>query len=519
MKYIKFIKLFLLLIIVSVVFLQCNNASDSAVSNKLVSTDSSAQQTDTSLVSLPFTITFAIRKYNPSLPPLPKLQSYAVSMWKQYLIVSGGRRQGLHTFQQAPAQNFIPDSANNYIYLINPSTGVFTSFNVNTLPANLSAPLQATNQQSYYDASTDYFYIIGGYGWDPQKNNMVTFNTIMRYKVDSMGNALASNPTPAKIASLIQISTDDRFAVTGGELYKMGPQFYLVFGQRFDGQYRAFGGDSSFTQKYTEEVRVFTLKPNSLQILSYGATTNSEKDQPFHRRDGNTIPDIDPATGTPRITAFGGVFTPGIIGAYTYPVYITGPGTPTLNRNASQKFSQYECPVVSLYDSVRKTISHNFFGGISHYYYSQVDSQIIVYNIATQEGRNDGFPFIADVSTYVQKADGSYSEYIQLKHTTASNRLLGASIPFIINRNLINSGQAYSNGVIKLSRLSPTTPTSVGYIYGGIEAQNPLPLYPNTGTFVSNTVFEVYVSPTSSQVRPASAGHESTKDNRNLKRE
>lgn len=512
MKY-STIKLFtaLLLFTFSITIIGCNDSSDQ--NNTATDTTSVG---DPQSSALPFKLEFVEKSFSSNLP---RLQSYSVVMAKDgNLIISGGRRQGLHTFIPAPAKNFIPDSSNNFIYLINPQSGSVKAFNVNTLPSNLSAPLQSTNQQFYYDETTDQMYLIGGYGWNAQQTNMLTFPVIMRYNVTNMANALLSNASSQQIASLIEYSQDERFAVTGGELFKMNSQFYLVFGQRFDGQYRAFGG-TDFKQKYTEEVRVFTLKPNSLQILSYGATTNSNPDRPFHRRDGNIINDIDPATGQERISAFGGVFLPGIIGAYTNPIYITGPGTPVVENNFSQKFSLYECPVINMYDSVRKTVYRTFFGGISHYYYSQTPSQKNAYDTVTKEGRNDGFPFIADVSTFLQTADGTYAEFIQMDPTTPTNRLIGASIPFIWNRALMQNDYAYSNGVIKLAKINQGSRIFVGYIYGGIEAQNPLPLAANTGTFVSNSLFEVWLTPTITQVRPASEGHEATKNDANLKRE
>ncbi|MGL6268472.1 MAG: hypothetical protein ACRC2O_11130, partial [Chitinophagaceae bacterium] len=305
--------------------------------------------------------------------------------------------------------------------------------------------------------------------------------------------------------------------VTGGELFKMNGQFYLVFGQLFNGQYRGFGG-SDFTQKYTEEVRIFTLIPNSLKILSYGTSTNNSADRPFHRRDGNIIADIDPATGAERIAAYGGVFRPGIIGAYTYPVYIKNPSTPDVDTSGNQKFSLYECPVISIYDSSgASTVYHSFFGGIGHYYYFQTASQKAAYDTVTGEGRNDGFPFIADISTFLETADGTYKEYI---HTSPipGNRLLGSSVRFIWNQNLLTQGKAYPNGVINLSAFPNGSRQLIGYIYGGIEALNPLPLRPNTGTTVSNSLFEVYMSRTPSAAIPASQGHESIRNDANLHR-
>jgi hypothetical protein len=461
--------------------------------------------------TVPFRIEFVEKKYA-SNNPLPGLQSYAIAVTKSgKWIISGGRSQGLHTFKGAPAKNFLPNLSNNFIYLVNPLDGSFTSFDVNTLPPDISAPLQANNQQYYYDKETDMMYIVGGYGWNVGQTNMLTFNTIMRYKVSDMELAMSSSPSADMINGLIARSSNDIFAVTGGALFRMGAEFYLVFGQRFDQQYRAFGG-SDFTQKYTEEVRIFKLKPGSLDVLSAGATTNTAPDHPFHRRDGNIVNDLDPTTGAPRITALGGVFEPGVIGAYTYPIYIYGTGTPSMNRYISQKFCQYQCPVISVYNNTGNllpAVYHTFFAGISHYYYSQTPSQHDAYLKVTAEGRNDGFPFIADISTLVFRSDGSWDEYIQMD-PTPGNRLVGSSVPFILSRSIMDNGYTYPNGVINLGKMPAGNRQLVGYIYGGVEAVNPLPLAANTGTTVSNSVFEVYLTPATTPVRPASQGIEST---------
>jgi hypothetical protein len=521
MEFLRFIKLPVALIALSCFTQHCNPTE---TTNKTNGKDSNTVATPTRTLPanavdsvLPYTLEFRAKNYA-GKPQLPKLQSYVIATSSTGLwLVTGGRRQGLHTFMPAPVTNFVKDSANNYMFVIDPVSGDYWSFNVNQLKPELSAPLQSTNQQSYFDASTGQLYIVGGYGWKADGSNMITFGTIMRLKVDDMVNAIKSGATPAQITNLFEVDQDDRFAVTGGELFNMNGNFYLVFGQKFTGQYRAFGG-SDFQQHYTEEVRVFNLVPNTLKINSYGATTNTESDHPFHRRDGNTIDDIDPVSGQQRITGLGGVFQPGIIGAYTYPVYISSPAAPVLQRNANQKFSQYECPVISVYDSaVTKSVYHTFFGGIGHWYYCQTDTQKSVYDLATAQGRNDGFPFVEDVSTFLQSADGSYKEFIHI-NPIPGNRLLGASIPFILSPAMIQQGLVYGNGVIKLGKIQQGARLLIGYIYGGIEAQNPLPLQPNTGTFVSNTVFEVYLTYSPSAAIPADRGHESTKNDVNLHR-
>jgi len=65
--------------------------------------------------ALPFTLVFEQANYG-AATPLPRLQSYVFATSAQgYWLIVGGRRQGLHTFEPAPANNFIPDSSNNYL--------------------------------------------------------------------------------------------------------------------------------------------------------------------------------------------------------------------------------------------------------------------------------------------------------------------------------------------------------------------------------------------------------------------
>jgi hypothetical protein len=490
-----------LLIFTGIILMGCPGPKESA---SQIGIAEFAEVIDPNVVSdlLPFTLEFVEQNFQ-NVQPLPRLQSYAHAMGMNgELLVLGGRRQGLHTFK-SQGSNFVRDSANHFMFVIDPSSGKQWSFDVSQLGDELSAPLSATNMQAYHDLKTDQFFVVGGYGWKADGSDMITFPTIIRFQIEPMIEAIKSGKSADQIKSLISMGKDERFAVTGGELFSLNGNFYLVFGQRFDGQYRAFGG-ADFTQQYTEEIRIFTLKRNSLEILSYGSTKSTDPDRPFHRRDGNLLEDIDPVTLQPRIAALGGVFLPGVIGAYDYPIYISGPQNPVIHKDIRQKFSQYECPVISIVqetDSLN-SVFHTFFGGISGYYYFQTPSQKDAYDTVTAQHRNDGFPFISDISTFKVSSDGSHVEYI-LPQPIPGSRLLGASIKFIPNRSLIGQNLAFENGIIRISQVKPGEKILAGYIYGGIEAEQPLPLVPNGGTFVSNSLFSVYLTPTSSGAIPA----------------
>ncbi|SFO05102.1 hypothetical protein SAMN04488519_103234 [Algoriphagus ornithinivorans] len=497
--------LYIFSVLFSSVWMACSSSDkgegNEAENNSLIS--EVAMDPNAQAGALPYTIEFEEQNF-PGKAPLPRLQSFgsAVNQAGEIFMV-GGRRQGLHTFDPFPAHNFVKDSANNFLFVIDPSTGDQWSFNVKQLSAEFSAPLQATNLQTYHDKETDYMYVVGGYGWKADSSDMVTFGSVIQFQLEAITKAIKGGASAQDIQGLMKIGKDDRLAITGGVLSKSGETFQLIFGQRFDGQYRAFGG-TDFKQKYSNQIRNFRLNPQNLSISAYGAETNSGWDQPFHRRDGNIIESVDPKSGAQIMTALGGVFKPGIIGGYDYPIFISGPSNVSMDSTVHQKFSQYECPVITIYNpnSQDTSVYHTMFGGISLFYYNQTPSQKAAFDKVTAQGRNDGLPFISDISVFQRNATGQYQEYI-LPNPIPNNRLLGSSTNFIPNRALVGQGLAFENGVLDLSKVAANDKVLVGYIFGGIEAAQPLPLVPNEGTSVSNSLFAVYVTNSSSAAIPA----------------
>jgi hypothetical protein len=496
--------------------------------------------------TLPFTITLEEITYTDKAPP--GLQSYTSAVLPDgRWLVMAGRTVGLHTFNAVDNQadptkgNFPPSSANHELLVIDPHEGVQARFDVRGLSAELAGPLQSTNQQFWQDDEDGTLYVIGGYGADPTDNLMVTFDTMLVMSPERVASILTSGGPDIATAleKEIQVFHDDRFAVTGGYYENLDGLNYLAFGQLFFGQYSTFGspqnalfaqhqqkailertdgeahdvdqlrmatrGGVPFVQNYTEELRVFTFDPDSLEILSYGATVTSDPARSFHRRDGNFVTTIDPATGKARLAAFGGVFPPGVIGAYPQPIYIDGPGIYEI-ADFEQSFSQYECPMLIAYDPSGKAVYHTFFAGISNHFYHLTKKQITDYEKVTAEGRNDGLPFINDISVLVLDGEGNHSEYI-LPEAMPDRRLVGANGELL--RAVPPSGAtdiryAAVPDAIDLSKMKPGESRVVGFIYGGIEAAAPLPLIPNFGSSASSSVFAVTLTKTPSSVIPAS---------------
>jgi hypothetical protein len=496
--------------------------------------------------TVPFTITLEEISYADSAPP--GLHSYTSAVLDDgRWLVMAGRTVGLHTFNAVDNQadptkgNFPPSSANHELLVIDPNQGVTARFDVRQLSDELAGPLQSTNQQFWHDESDDILYVLGGYGADPADNLMVTFNTMLVMSPERVASILTSggSDTARALEDEIQVFHDDRFAVTGGYYENLDGLHYLAFGQLFFGQYSTFGSPQSslfaqrqqteileradgeahdvdqlrtatrggvpFVQHYTEELRVFSLRPDSSEILSYGATLTSDPARSFHRRDGNFAKTIDPSTGKARLAAFGGVFPPGVIGAYPQPIYIDGPGIYDI-ADFEQSFSQYECPILIAYDPEGKAVYHTFFAGISNHFYHLTDKQIAAYEKVTKEGRNDGLPFINDISVLVLDGDGTHSEYI-LPEAMPNGRLVGANAEMLQAVPPKGANDIRYTAVpeaVDLSKMKPGESRVVGYIYGGIEAEFPLPLIPNFGSSASSSVFAVTLTRTPSSVIPAS---------------
>jgi len=420
------------------------------------------------LVFIDFAVAQTTFDYDLVLTPvtvsgLPGLHSYAFGQHNGKWLIIGGRKDGIHARQPF---NAFPGAQNNTdMYVVDIATQQVWSASVNSLPTGIKEQLQSTNMNFYQDG--DALFIIGGYAYSTTAADHKTFNNLTSVDVPNLINAIIAGTS---IGTYFKQIANDVFAITGGQLAKIGTTFYLVGGHRFDGRYNPMN-NPTFTQTYSNSIRKFTID-NSGVGLSYANYEEITDAVHLHRRDYNLVPQVFP-DGELGYTISSGVFQIAVDLPFLYPVDIKAGGyfpQPTFN----QYLSNYHSGKVGLYDATLNQMHNLFFGGISQYYY-QAGSLI----------QDDTVPFVKTISRTTRTATGDLFEY-QLP--VEMPNLKGAGAEFIPNENLAH----YSNEVIQLSNITDTE-FVIGYLFGGIQSASASAFTDNqTGlTSADPTVYEV----------------------------
>lgn len=370
----------------------------------------------------------------------PGLHSFVFAQQGDKVVLIGGRTDGLHARQ--PFSSFLATNNNTNIYVFDLQSHQLWSASINSLPTALKEQLQSTNMNFYQDQDT--LVIIGGYAYAASASDHITFPYLTTIQVSGLIQAIVSN---SSISPYFQQITNANFAVTGGQLGKIGDIYYLVGGQKFTGRYNPMGG-STFTQAYTNAIRKFKVHNSSgaLHISDYSSVQDAVH---LHRRDYNLVPQVFP-DGSLGYTISAGVFQTAVDLPFLYPVDIKANGYfPQTNFN--QYLSHYHSAKVSLYDSLSNTMHSLFFGGMSQYYYQ--NGTLI---------QDNQVPFVKTISKISRDASGNLSE---AKWNTEMPVFVGSGAEFIPNHNLSH----YENEVVKIHDFQGDT-LDLGYIIGGIES-------------------------------------------------
>lgn len=407
-------------------------------------------------------------KYSVSLNPLmipglPGLHSFVIAQDNGKWLIIGGRKDGSHARQ--PFRSFPGDENNTNIYVIDAAEKKYFSSTVKDMPSGLKEQLQSGNMNFYQDGNT--LYITGGYAYSDSEDDHITFPYLTSVSVSELIQAVVNG---SSVNSYFKQLRDTVFAVTGGQMGKIGKYFYLIGGQRFDGRYNPMG-HPTYSQTYVNGIRKFKIDNSGPQI-SYSDLEIITDQVHLHRRDYNLLPQIFP-DGSSGYTVSSGVFQISANLPYLYPVDITVSAyKPVTSFN--QYLSNYHTSKVSMYDKKRNQMHTIFFGGISQYYLA--GSDLI---------KDNNVPYVKTISRLSRYADGSLHEFslpVEMKYFSGSNG------EFITDNKL----SFYSNGIINLNKIKGDS-VLIGYIYGGINSSelNPFTRNNNESTSASNIIYEV----------------------------
>jgi hypothetical protein len=396
------------------------------------------------------------------------LHSFAYGQRNGKVVLIGGRPEGIHARQPF---NAFPASLNNQILqVLDLQTKQYWSRTLTDLSVSLQEQLQSTNMNFYQDGNS--LILAGGYAYSNTANDHITFPYLTRIDLDGLIAAIMANTTLTPYFEQLQ---DERFAVTGGNMGKIGSQYYLVGGHRFDGRYNPMN-NPTFIQAYVDGLKKFELSApgQALAVQNYQLVTDQVN---LHRRDYNLLPHIYP-NGEFGYLLSSGVFQLNADLPFLYPVEIKSSGHTPVN-NFSQYLSNYHSSKFSLYDSATQSMHHLFLGGISQYYYQ--NSTLI---------NDPNVPFVKTISRLVQGADGNYQEYVL---GTQMPALLGASAEFI----RLEQVPHYATEIIDLAALSGDS-ILIGHVVGGIKSPTLNPFTNNnTGVTDANAViYQVWLKRT-----------------------
>ena len=383
----------------------------------------------------------------------PGLQSYALGEHNGEWLVVGGRQDGLHRRQ--PWASFDAAGRNVNIYVLNPTTGQKWSVSVDSLPQPLKDQWSSSNIQ--FEQHNGSLVLIGGYGITSTTNTHITFPVISRVHIAQAIAAVKNNGLGLK--QCVQWRTDERMAVTGGQLLWHDNAFVLAGGHRFDGAYNPMG-HATYVQSYTHSVAFFSIQDsaNTFKVGGYTAHVDSNL---LHRRDWNVLP-IQKSQTQSYLVGYSGVFQPQVNLPYTDGIGISADSV-WLIPGFSQLLNQYHTASLGIYDSIHDVFEAVFFGGIAQY-------------TPTASGgfaSDLGVPFVKTVSAMRSAANG-WSEHV-LPVLMPGYR--GSSAEFIP----LPTAPFNAEGILQKSQLVGDS-TAVGIIYGGIESTSPNVFFTNTGT-------------------------------------
>jgi len=223
--------------------------------------------------------------------------------------------------------------------------------------------------------------------------------------------------------------------------------------------------------------------------------------RPFSIGEMGRYGDIDPVYWKGSNYSFGGVFLPGIIGGYDYPIYITRPSKSSSQKDVHQNSVSMNVLSISIYDDQSATqiyVLHHV-GGSDLLFFSDSARQkeFMICHFIKQKWWN--FLSMADISTFQEICWWElYIPEIIVRSSKPNSWRIGllvSSIHSISERSLLFRQDDWS-GIVRWVKLQ------VGEKYLAVILENrgsaPLPEIPNKGTWPSNSMLQFMFTKTPS---------------------
>jgi hypothetical protein len=438
----------------------CNNPSPNSGQK-----DSARTEIFTSAMPPSFTIDVKAR----AGASLPSLQSFVWARQGNKILLLGGRTEGFHG-RTLPDSSFKTSKANQSVFLID--LDVMQAWE---MPLKMNDPEQrqfaSTNMQ--FCQSGDRLYVVGGFGIKNQNDSRsnYTFDRLVAISINALIKQVQLGVKGSILKAIAGRATSPFLQVAGGEMIFLNNHFYLMFGQNYDALY-----DAGITGKYTSAIRQFSFTGNNIiDTLSY---VDSSK---LHRRDLPMASVIQKSKTF--YAAYGGVFSANDDG-YQNPVYLNvgGGKIVVFQDTLLQKTNQYDCAIVSIFDSIYNCNTSVLLGGIGKYQFHP----------ETQKWEDgDGgakLPFVKTI-TQMKFYNNTMHQDIQLPPQRPE-------LPDFVGANAVffpDTTYLYANHIqtIDYNKLTNDT-TRIGIMYGGIKASaaTSSEFYP---TSLNKTIYDVYV--------------------------
>ena len=398
---------------------------------------------------------------------LPALREPIVATNGDNWLIVSGSTGNFHDFNN----NF-----NTSLYVYNPKTAQINSVLISSTDLTSTVINQLATTAPEFLQDGDTLYIIGGYFNDPITPTIyTTLNTITAIDVPGMTNAIIIGQTA--LAQYVSTNTNADFKVTGGQLGKIGSNFYLAFGQACEGDYCAI------SQVYTNSVYEFSTDPLLTNITILNTVTHNDLDNSgWRRRDYSLAPFI--LNGVETLFAMGGPFTQSPSNAVVWTNGITFNANIQSNDNfINQQANQYLAPRVSMYSANSGTSYVATFSGLSNLYWTT--SGLV---------QNGGTPYGNILDLISADASGNVQEYANIQ-PLCSGQPLANCLYMGLGAEFVPVDDYYDGRkILQLDQLSRNTPTLVGYIYAGLLSLNQ-DIFGTNASYPTNQVYAVYAVP------------------------